>query len=582
MDAQMLYRYSPILDNDGIRLIQLQPSTSRESIIRCKLIHTRLRTFRQDFFEHYTALSYVWGDAAERTQIIVGENTLEITKNLDSALKHLRDETRVLNVWADGVCINQNDYLEKGTQVQQMGKIYETADHTVIFLGECDIKTEQTLSCLANRDQDSSLLFDTKKNDENRRIIQELLRRPWFTRVWVYQELVMSRDPWIQYGRVRCLWSLFCQFTSRCFGPAKKNVQRSEDSYGLGYSSSGKIVRQMEQSRSDFLGARPTPKDVLDKFRQYKYDAEMASISKHQRDMIWTKRDGYTKLLEILVSRKGFGASDPRDLVFSILGLCRDVDIRADYETTTSELYQAVAESHMELHWSLEILSYVEDVDFSLRMPGLASWAPNWTVADQPRRHIRIMSESSDYTYGTIISQSKEHDEISRPFYVIQSATQHNLLCCKAYETSRIRHLSSTIDNSANEGLFNPHAAQASRNANRIELLAHSPYSKAAWDEAYYDWWRTWLGPGQLILPPERSLYATPSSINSNILPAAGLLSLSYVSQPCEPPVDASEINSGQRESRLMAFLVLSYNRLRRQAFLTVGNWPAWTMFNWR
>jgi hypothetical protein len=25
-----------------------------------------------------------------------------------------------------------------------------------------------------------------------------LLRRPWFSQVWVFQELVLSKDPWIQ------------------------------------------------------------------------------------------------------------------------------------------------------------------------------------------------------------------------------------------------------------------------------------------------------------------------------------------------------------------------------------------------
>ncbi|PVH72694.1 HET-domain-containing protein, partial [Cadophora sp. DSE1049] len=335
------YQYQSIQDNDGIRLIQLQPSKSSDSIIRCDLIHTRLRTVKQDIFEHYTALSYVWGDATQTTQIMVGEKTLEVTKSLDSALRHLRDERRVLNIWADGVCINQNDDEgEKGRQVQQMGKVYETADHTVIFLGECDAKTEEALSGVVDWLEEDSLAFDSKINQDGIRIVQELLGRPWFTRVWVYQELVMSRDPWVQYGRARFPWSL-----------------------------------QMEQSRSDFLGAKLTPKDTFD---QHKSDAIMAGISRFHQ--LVAKRAGYTKLLEILVSRKGFGASDPRDLVFSILGLSSQVDIQADYGITTPDLYQTVAWNFMDLHWSLEILSHVEDVDLSARMPGLASWAPDWTA----------------------------------------------------------------------------------------------------------------------------------------------------------------------------------------------------------
>jgi hypothetical protein len=47
----------------------------------------------------------------------------------------MRDQTRQLHVWADGVCINQQDNEEKGKQVQQMGRVYEVAHYTVIFSG---------------------------------------------------------------------------------------------------------------------------------------------------------------------------------------------------------------------------------------------------------------------------------------------------------------------------------------------------------------------------------------------------------------------------------------------------------------
>jgi hypothetical protein len=32
---------------------------------------------------------------------------------------------------------------------------------------------------------------------------EHILVRPWFTRVWVLQELVLSKDPWILIGKTR-------------------------------------------------------------------------------------------------------------------------------------------------------------------------------------------------------------------------------------------------------------------------------------------------------------------------------------------------------------------------------------------
>jgi len=79
-----------------------------ESPIRCDL-----RTECLDDQPDYDALSYVWGGATLRRQISVDGAKLEITASLDCALRHLRDQSRLLRVWADGICINQNDFEDR-------------------------------------------------------------------------------------------------------------------------------------------------------------------------------------------------------------------------------------------------------------------------------------------------------------------------------------------------------------------------------------------------------------------------------------------------------------------------------------
>ena len=72
-----------------------------------------------------------------------------LMKNLECALRHLRDARPVLYVWADALCINQEYMQERMQQVRMMGCIYEGADHTVTFLGPCDEETEDAFAAVA-------------------------------------------------------------------------------------------------------------------------------------------------------------------------------------------------------------------------------------------------------------------------------------------------------------------------------------------------------------------------------------------------------------------------------------------------
>ncbi|KAF2169633.1 hypothetical protein M409DRAFT_52153 [Zasmidium cellare ATCC 36951] len=60
---------------------------------------------------------------------------LKIRPNLSSALWRLR-KRGILRVWADAVCINQDDDKERTNQVKMMVKIYESATRVAVHLGE--------------------------------------------------------------------------------------------------------------------------------------------------------------------------------------------------------------------------------------------------------------------------------------------------------------------------------------------------------------------------------------------------------------------------------------------------------------
>ncbi|KAH6716998.1 hypothetical protein BKA61DRAFT_671468 [Leptodontidium sp. MPI-SDFR-AT-0119] len=57
-DNDGLYEYSVISDPDT-RLIEIQPSPSLETPVRCTLRHKTLAEIDYDIFAHYIALSYL-------------------------------------------------------------------------------------------------------------------------------------------------------------------------------------------------------------------------------------------------------------------------------------------------------------------------------------------------------------------------------------------------------------------------------------------------------------------------------------------------------------------------------------------
>jgi len=108
------YRYKPLTEPDSIRLIELQPSSDPAAAIQCSLVHATLSSEDlRDLFTHYTALSYVWGCPNKVEMIWVAEAALKITASLSAALHDLRGEKNSFLLWADGICINQEDDEEK-------------------------------------------------------------------------------------------------------------------------------------------------------------------------------------------------------------------------------------------------------------------------------------------------------------------------------------------------------------------------------------------------------------------------------------------------------------------------------------
>jgi hypothetical protein len=59
-----------------------------------------------------------------------------VTTSLYSAIKRIRFEENSTVIWADGLCINQDDNQEKAIQIRLMTEIFRNALHVLADLGE--------------------------------------------------------------------------------------------------------------------------------------------------------------------------------------------------------------------------------------------------------------------------------------------------------------------------------------------------------------------------------------------------------------------------------------------------------------
>lgn len=79
--------------------------------------------------------SYVWGTTKHDVPAIVSDLPFVVTTILDCALRHLRYKDREQTLWVDAICINQENPLGKGAQVQLMGQVFSEADKVLVWLG---------------------------------------------------------------------------------------------------------------------------------------------------------------------------------------------------------------------------------------------------------------------------------------------------------------------------------------------------------------------------------------------------------------------------------------------------------------
>jgi hypothetical protein len=370
-DITPKFRYKSLDSPGSIRILLLHPAPASSAKICCDLIDTTISACDQDLSEHYVALSYVWGSTDDLQNIFLEGHQFKITRNLNEALHNLREEKRAIRLWADAICINQQDDNECNQQVSLMGQIYSLARHTIIYLGHSTPSIDAVFQYLVESAKNISFeeaeCREAPKDFQLQLVARELLDRAWFTRIWVFQELVLSRDPWVQCGKSRLKWTTFC-------GTMLHASVVEESDHSPAVSPSEYIVPEHHYSKCETLQSL---NDVRTAYR----------IDKVERQGV-----SELALLDLATSRRGLGATNPRDIISGHMGLVgmpldgvpfgsNESLLRApEYGKSVEDVFMDFAHDMIERYGFLEIFSYREALFPSKRMSNLASWAPDWSV----------------------------------------------------------------------------------------------------------------------------------------------------------------------------------------------------------
>lgn len=229
--------YTPLdSSREEIRVIHLLPGEFDHEI-KIELVPVSLSSEPPP---RYNALSYVWGREQCQAPALVNGKPFAITSNLDIALRYFRDRVVKKVLWVDAVCINQGDIVEKGIQVQMMGKIYSKAAQVFVWLGQAGGGSDELIDHMSGSEALEGAVDPTLQDAS-----LAMMGRPWFTRIWVQQEIALARlDPVVCCGRRTISFVTWCDHML-------KMLLALEDTYR----------EVMQRQEMEGVAIRPSPGD---------------------------------------------------------------------------------------------------------------------------------------------------------------------------------------------------------------------------------------------------------------------------------------------------------------------------------
>lgn len=415
----------PLESDEHIRLLLLQPSrvshtttNSKPSLeerkhVRCAVFQAPLHTLADLYKPAYAALSYRWGNTERTKTIQCGSSDVKVHECLYEALLASRYEEEERFIWADALCIHQDDGREKNLQVQRMSQIYRNS-HVIIWLG-CSMdptkdertvlwltvlssvygKQEQTLDLddpLFARELKKALLRKTKSLGVN-----SLKAIPWtelhlllfcnayFTRLWIIQEVCWASSHEVRLDKWQFPPGFLRDLAMLC--------------YELGHIMQSTLIANTNTGglKGLMIGRDRT---------LYILDGTAADSDNHVPFVYGLSYAG------IVSGHCDHDCSDPRDYIFGLASFFEcsppQKPYPIDYSLTTTEVFTDFVLNSIETDGNLDVLNQccrqsffrdpksVAEKSDRVWTPGLPSWCPDWAGPYEAARNLFFGTMNDD------------------------------------------------------------------------------------------------------------------------------------------------------------------------------------------
>ena len=355
-----------------------------------------LHTFDLDDAPPFHALSYVWHNQERIVPMTCNGKRLMITNSLGLALEKSVPWSRGAYLWADGICINQDNISERSHQVTLMGDIYGRASKVLAHLGR-NVSPESdsidwsavSLMTLLNRiwsnEPEHSMKPESEwtkilaTNHDNASMWETLVAfwmNPWFTRCWIAQEAILAENVVLFFGKATCSLNAvttFWDLTQRRDLPKIMKYSPLADMYAACRNIS--MVGSFKKLR-DCHHKPSVTGETQESTRHAKEDS-----GAHEDTETQNRALSNASLLNLLAMSRSNGVTDERDKIYALLALANDETARTitpDYsaENTIAKVYTDVAEKYIRQGFGAELLQYPGCDHLTT---GLPSWVPDWS-----------------------------------------------------------------------------------------------------------------------------------------------------------------------------------------------------------